>query len=208
MKRGIIFDLDGTLWDSTEQIIPAWNNVLSRHNQRNITAEDMAGYMGRTLNDIAEIMLPELPHKQAMSILNECCKEEQVYLRLHGATLYPKLEQTLEILKEKYGLYIVSNCHSEYLDSFFTAHKLGSLFLDFETHGNTGMSKAENIKLIIQRNRIERSVYVGDTVQDKDSAELAGIPFIYASYGFGKVTDAQYMIKSFSELAGIVGDIV
>jgi phosphoglycolate phosphatase len=32
MEKGIIFDLDGTLWDSCEQVIPAWNRVLKRYN--------------------------------------------------------------------------------------------------------------------------------------------------------------------------------
>ena len=32
---GIIFDLDGTLWDSSKQVVPAWNTVLTKYNQKN-----------------------------------------------------------------------------------------------------------------------------------------------------------------------------
>ncbi len=99
LKTGIIFDLDGTLWDSSQQVIPAWNNVLSKHNIKNITANDMAGYMGKTLENISKLMLPDLPFDEDMQLLNECCLEEQTYLRQHGGTLYPDLEVTFQKLK-------------------------------------------------------------------------------------------------------------
>lgn len=57
MKKGIIFDLDGTLWDTTERIIPAWNIVLRRHNQRQITIQEMKSYMGKTLEVIKLLYL-------------------------------------------------------------------------------------------------------------------------------------------------------
>ncbi|MBQ9673531.1 MAG: HAD family hydrolase [Ruminococcus sp.] len=107
IKQGVIFDLDGTLWDSSEQVIPAWNTILTKHNQRNITAEEMASYMGKTLEMIAESVLPKLPHKQAMNIMCECCKEEQIYLSRHGGTLYPDVENVLCELKKHYQLFIV-----------------------------------------------------------------------------------------------------
>ena len=208
MKKGIIFDLDGTLWDTSAQIIPAWNTVLSKHNQRHITDDEMAGYMGKTPENIAKLMLPDLPFDKAMAILNECCQAEQFYLRQHGGTLYPNLEVTLQKLKEKYRLYFVSNCHSEYLNSFFIAHKLKEYFEDYETHGNTGLSKAENIKLIIKRNHLDKAVYVGDTQLDKLSTETAQIPFIYASYGFGEVDNAEHEINQISNLPNIIENII
>ena len=204
MKKGIIFDLDGTLWDTSAQIIPAWNTVLLRHNQNAITADEMVNYIGKTLEDISKLMFPNLPFDKAMAILDECCREEQNYLRQHGGTLYPNLEATLQSLKEQFSLYIVSNCHSEYLNSFFIAHNLKDYFEDYETHGNTGLFKAENIKLVVKRNNLEKAIYVGDTELDKLSAESADIPFIYASYGFGKVNSADHEIKQFSDLIRII----
>lgn len=200
MKNGIIFDMDGTLWDTTKQVVPAWNIVLKRHNLNLITIEDMQKYMGKTIEMIAKIMLPELPLEKSLSILCECCAEEQSYLTANGGVLYKNVEDTLKILKEKYNLYIVSNCHTKYMEAFFAYHKLEKYFDDCECHGRTGFSKGENIRLIIQRNSLDKAVYVGDTQSDLDAADFANVPFIYARYGFGTVNRDVRYISEFRDI--------
>jgi len=62
------------------------------------------------------------------------------------------------------------------------------------------LTKGENIKLIIERNNLINPVYVGDTDGDLKASRFAGIPFIYAQYGFGEANEYDYMINSFEEL--------
>ena len=47
MKKGIIFDVDGTLWDASAQVVDSWNEVLSMHPglDVSITVEDMNNNM-------------------------------------------------------------------------------------------------------------------------------------------------------------------
>ena len=208
MKKGIILDLDGTLWDTTKQVIPAWNKVLNIFNKKAITYKDMQELMGKTTSEISMILFSELKINEGLKILNKCFEEEQVYLKEHGGLLYPNLEKTLKALKQNYNLYIVSNCQSEYLEAFFTAHNLKHYFSDYETHGNTGLSKGENIQLVINRNNLDKSVYVGDTIGDKESAQHADTPFIYASYGFGNLPKQQHEINEISEIIDCVSKII
>lgn len=74
------------------------------------------------------------------------------------------------------------------------------IFKDYECNGNTGLSKGENIELIININNIKNAVYVGDTISDREACKYAKIPFIYASYGFGKVTEYDYKLNSIEDL--------
>lgn len=208
MKKGIIFDLDGTLWDSTESFIPAWNIALKRNKQREITVSEMQGYMGKTFEVIGELIMSDLTKSHRTKILDECLLEERSYLRNNGGILYPDLENTLKKLKETYNLYIVSNCLSEYLETFFIAHKLGDYFSDTECYGNTGLSKGENIKLIIERNNLDKAVYVGDTQSDLDASDLAEVPFVYAEYGFGSVNRDTYSMSNISELVNLADRIL
>lgn len=210
MNKGIIFDLDGTLWDSSEQVAAAWSETLKTRPEtdRQVTGEDMRGYMGKTLEAIADLMLPELPKSLRMEIMKECCDNEEVYLRKVGGRLFPNLEKELERLCGKYSLFIVSNCQSGYIETFLEYHKLGKYFADFECPGGTGLGKGENIKIVMERGGIEKAVYVGDTQGDCDSADFAGIPFIHAAYGFGKINREVPAVHSFSEIYGAAGEIL
>lgn len=209
-EKGVIFDLDGTLWDTSTQVVPAWNAILNKHHELNkqITLDEMKSFMGKTIDVIAQIKFPEMNLEKSLEIVKECCNEELIYLRKHGGILYPGLEKTLKILGKRYKLYIVSNCQNGYIQAFLDYHKLREYFKDIEMSGRTGKTKGENIKDIIERNHIVKTVYVGDTIGDFEGANHAGIPFIYAKYGFGKLDDMKYVINHITELNEIIDDIL
>ena len=204
MKKGILFDLDGTLWDSSENVVKAWNEVLMRYDLRQITRDDMQSYMGKTLEKIGELMLPDLGIEERSRIMKECCDNENDFLSRHGGMLFPNLENVLAELSQKYELFIVSNCQSGYIETFLKYHKLEKYFTDHECPGGTGKEKGENIRIVVDRNNLEKAVYIGDTQGDCESAFFAGIPFIHAAYGFGKVDADVPKIKSIGEIANAV----
>lgn len=198
----IIFDLDGTMWDSTHVVASAWQTVLRRHPEVTFkaTPENLQALFGRPLPEIADIMMPDLEPEKRYQIIDECCEQEHAALRLTPGTLYPKLEETLAVLSSRFPLFIVSNCEAGYIETFLEVTGLGNYFKDFECPGNSGLLKGPNNKLIMERNHLSSPVYVGDTQGDKDSAVYAGIPFCYASYGFGTVDTCDYRIETFSDL--------
>lgn len=201
-RDSIIFDLDGTLWNSADSVIDSWNETISNYNevQNKLTVDDMKSVMGLVIKDIASKFFPYLEEKNGLKIINHCCKNECEYLEENGGILYNKLEETLKALTKTYKLFIVSNCQCGYIESFFKFHKLNKYFIDYENSGRTGLTKGENIKLIIEKNNLESPVYIGDTEGDLKAARYAGIPFIYARYGFGEVKEYDYVIDKFDEL--------
>ncbi len=206
MKKGIIFDLDGTLWDSSQQVVKGWNKALATYPGLNkqISIEELQSYMGKTIPQIAALMFPDMEEEKRLAILQACCDEEETYLLKHGGTLYPQLKEVLGRLKEKYELYIVSNSQDGYVQIFLEYHKMSSYFKDYEMSGRTGKNKGENIKLVMERNKLDQAVYVGDTQGDLDSADFAEVPFILAAYGFGNVDRKTHAITQFSDLEEII----
>lgn len=198
----IIFDLDGTLWNAIEGVCGAWETILSKYPNitKVVTPKEMEVCMGLQINEIGKKLFPDLDEDFQMKLMKEFCKTEQVYLGEHGGVLFSKLEEILKVLSEKYKLFIVSNCQDGYIQCFFKAHKLDRYFEDFECSGVTGLSKGENNKIIIERNKLKSPIYVGDTKGDAEAAKVAEIPFVYARYGFGDVEEYDYVIDSFEEI--------
>lgn len=210
MKKGIIFDMDGTLWDSAPQVADSWNLVFQKNGvtREPLTKEDMYRVMGKTMDVLAAMLLPDLEETKRNELLNLCVEEENDYLRKHGGTLYPNLRQTMEALKEEYDLYIVSNCQSGYIESFLDYYQFHDLFEDIECYGNNDKPKADNIALVVERNALDAAVYVGDIQGDYDSSLKAGISFIHAAYGFGTINACVPAIHSLKELPQLVGTVI
>ena len=188
MQTAIIFDLDGTLWDATEQMLPAWNRVLKRYTSRQpMTLEEVRSYMGKTVEEIAAAALPTVPEEQRVAIFNQCCIEELPWLTEHPGTIYPQVPQVLRQLAQNHPLYIVSNCQDGYIQTFLQVSGLGDCFVDFTCSGMTGLGKGSNIRLLMEKHQITRAVYVGDTQGDYNACQKAQVPFIHASYGMGTV---------------------
>ena len=200
-KTGIIFDLDGTLWDAAETIAPCWNACMkSRGISRSFTPDDCRSFCGKTLEQIAALIFPSAEPAWREAVLLDCCASECEPLARQGGTLYPGEEAVLSALHERYFLAVVSNCQEGYIEAFFAGNRTGPFFDDYESAGGSGLSKAENIRLVMERNGIEQAVYVGDTDGDRNAARAAGVPFIHAAYGYGRVTDPDHTIRRFEDL--------
>ena len=210
MKKGIIFDMDGTLWDSAEEVAKSWTEIVKKEypDLPEITTEDIQGVMGKTMDVIARLLFPSLDETAQMELLDKCCKWENDYLREHGGVLYPELEETLKILQKDYNLYIVSNCQSGYIEAFLEHYDFGKYFSDIECYGNNKLSKGKNIRLVTDRNNLDKAVYVGDIQGDYEATMEAGLEFIHAAYGFGQISEPVKAIKTFSELPEVVKTIL
>ena len=209
MKKGILFDLDGTLWDSSKEVADSWMLALQDFPEiKPVTREKIQSVMGKTMTEIADILFEGETKERRMELMSRCMEVENKYIEEHGGQLLEGLEETLEILRKKYHLYIVSNCQTGYIEAFLAYHKLGHYFEDYESFGNTKKSKGENIRLVVERNQLEQAVYVGDTQGDYEAAMFAGLPFIHAKTGYGTVEAEVPFVEKFAELPGVVAKIM
>ncbi len=209
MKKGIIFDMDGTLWDSSEHVARSWDETVRKEvgGIRRITTEDIRGVMGRTMTEIAGILFPMLGEKEANALVDLCGEEENAYLRVHGGILYPKLTETLRILAAEYPLYIVSNCQNGYIEAFLDYYGFWEYFKDIQCFGNNQMGKGHNIALVVKRNALDDAVYVGDIQGDYDASMEAGVKFVHAAYGFGRISQEAPFVQEIAELPRVLRDV-
>lgn len=203
----IIFDLDGTLWDSTGVVAEAWQAAKEQVDfiKEDITADMVKGITGMTYKAIFEKLFPYLDDEKREEYKAIAAKQELAILHTKGGTLYPALEETLKYLSVKYKLYIVSNCQSGYIEVFFNTSGLEKYFLGHQCYGTKNMPKADNIRDIVNDHQLTAPVYVGDTMGDYSAAKQAEVPFIFAAYGFGLVEEDQVAtISEFKELQDLL----
>lgn len=210
MKKGIVFDLDGTLWDACSVITDSWNEYLNKVRtdlasyHLSVKEEDVRRLCGQTMDVFGEVLFPQIPEKAVRGkLMDELCAYEVEYMKNVGGEVYPGVVETLKKLSEHYALYIVSNCQVGYIEDFLNWSGTKELFEDTEDYGTTLKTKDQNIRLLAERNRLDRAVYVGDTIMDYQSCTKAGLPFVHCRYGFGQVPDVPY-VEKFSDLPQVI----
>lgn len=209
MKKidSVILDVDGTLWDSTPIVAEAWTKAIREHDGGDITvtADMLKNLFGRTMTMIADMLLPELKPEKRYAVMDVCCEYEHHALEENTEDIcYPMVRETIRTLTKELPVFIVSNCQSGYIELFLEKTGLGDVVKDLECFGNTGRCKSDNISLLMQRNNLQFPIYVGDTQGDCDASKGAGIPFVYAAYGFGTADQMDGKIEQFAELADLV----
>ncbi len=210
-KKGILLDVDGTLWDAVQVITDSWNEYCAPLPDvtKNISCSQMQGCLGKTMFEIADVLFGYLPLERRREVLGGAMKYEVGYMWDRPGRIYPGVDETLRHLaKSGWHLYIVSNCQKGYIEDFLHASDAAGLIEDHICFEDTLKDKGSNISLCVERNDLDKAVYVGDTAMDLSAARCAGIEFIFAGYGFGEV-DAQKegvrRIDAFCDLMQVLG---
>ena len=202
----VILDVDGTLWDSTPVVAKAWESAIrdSLSMDRPVTPDELKGHFGKPMDVIARDMLPELDEDSRQLIMEKCCEYEQKALEENTIDLcYPLVRETIIEMSKSIPICIVSNCQAGYIELFMEKNGLTDHITDTLCFGDNGEVKADNLRILSERNGYKTPVYVGDTAGDLASCIEAGVPMIWASYGFGNVDKSQIAgeLTGFSDLS-------
>lgn len=200
----IIFDLDGTLWDTTIATFSASKNIAKKYKIDKVSKEQVVRGMGLTFIENAINYFPNYDIEKAKKYLIEMNNECQKIISLNNVTIYEGTKKIIKELSKEFKLGIITNNSNEYINTFFKITGLQDYFSDYIGTSNYGISKGEAITLMLKRNNETNAIYVGDTLNDKKQTQIANQKFIYAKYGFGKIEDYDYVINNIHELPKII----
>lgn len=201
--ESVIFDVDGTLWDSRALLADAYNEQLKSEGLTPfVTAERLRPLFGMTMTKIADGLFADIPTPQRYGLMDRCIARMDSHLeQFAGPQIgYPGLLPTMEALSKKHRLFIVSNGQKGYPQ--MAAKKLGlaHLITGYLSFGDTGTSKGQTLLRLMQQHKITSGVYVGDTQGDLDACREAGIPLIWTSFGFGQPEEYWAKADAFADL--------
>ena len=201
--ESLIFDIDGTLWDSRVLVAEGYNIQLEREGLQHlfVNADILKPLFGKTMTDIADVLLASIDIKDRYDLMERCMATENEYLFQNPCQIgYPRVRETLEELAKKYRLFIVSNSQCGYPELCIDKLGLGELIKGHMCFGDTGTSKGQTILTLIKKHNIRSAVYIGDTQGDREACLEAGIPFIFCTYGLGQAESWDAKIDSIDEL--------
>lgn len=186
--ESLIFDIDGTLWDSRALVAEGYNLQLKDEGLEHlfVNAEQLKALFGKVMTEIADVIFAEIPLPERYALMERCMARENRYLQENPCAIgYPGVKETLIRLAESHRLFIVSNSQRGYPELCIRKLGLGSCITAHLCFGDTGTSKGKTIRTLMQQHNIRSCAYIGDTQGDYEATLEAGIPFIWASYGFG-----------------------
>ena len=199
----LIFDIDGTLWDSRQLVAEGYNIQLEKEGLQHlaVTAEDLRPLFGKVMTEIADTILASIDPSERYELMERCMKTENDYLFANECRIgYPKVKETLAELAKKYRLFIVSNSQCGYPELCIEKLGLTDYIEGHMCFGDTGTSKGQTILTLIRKHNIGSCIYIGDTQGDLEACKEAGIPFLFCAYGLGQAESWDAKIDSIEEL--------
>jgi len=201
----IIFDLDGTLVDSRDDIANAVNFTLKKIGLKEKSISEISSYIGTGIEDLIG---KSLGNKQEV-LLTRALSVFEKYYRKHStdnSVLYPNVKEILEYFKNKRKV-IITNRNYEF--ALIVLNKLGiyDYFENVVGGDDIGCMKPSSCPLDISMNRLntnkEEAIIVGDMDIDIVAGKKAGIITCGVTYGIGKKED---IIKAKPDF--IIDDII
>ena len=186
--KSLIFDIDGTLWDSRAIVARGYNDYLRSIGRADlqVDADYLKTLFGKTMTEIADIMLASIEKPERYAVMRGCMDREDEFLHNDPCDIaFPGVKETLQKLHKSYRLFIVSNAQCGYPELMMDKLGIRELFEGHLCFGDTGLPKGDTISILLERFGLTDAVYIGDTQGDLEASRKAGIPFIFCSFGFG-----------------------
>ena len=204
--ESLIFDIDGTLWDSRALVAEGYNIQLKEEGLDHlcVTAEDLKPLFGKVMTEIADTILATIPEEKRYDLMERCMATENRYLEENPCRIgYPGVKETIAKLAEHYRLFIVSNSQCGYPELCMEKLGLTPYIQGHMCFGDTGTSKGKTIRTLMRKHNIENCAYIGDTQGDYEATVEADVPFVWCTYGFGTPDGYAEKIDRFEDLLNL-----
>lgn len=202
---GILFDLDGTLLDTLQDLADSVNHALRTHGYPELTLLEIRRFIG---NGAASLIAQSVPDGvDSQPVLDTFRPYYQAHSQVKTAP-YPGILDALEKIREKYPVAIVSNKPDPAVKTL-CAHFFPGIFALGEVAGCPRKPAPDMLYKTMNTLQIDRFVYVGDSEGDVTTAHNAGAKCISVLWGFRDEEElhaagADYLCKQVCELNDLI----
>ena len=180
MKTAILFDLDGTLLDTLEDLKDAVNHILRAKGYPERTLEEVRCFVGNGARKLMELAVP------AGADAEEAFGAFRLYYNAHCQVKtrpYAGIEAVLDVLKKEYPVAIVSNKPDSAVKTLCADYFPGTYALG-EAADCPRKPAPDMVYKAMKELGVQKCIYVGDSEVDVLTAKNAGVPCISVLWGF------------------------
>ena len=187
MKIGILFDLDGTLLDTLEDLHDSVNQVMDQFGWPRRTLDEVRRFVGNGARRLMDQAVPEGEDVQAGfdAFQRWYPAHCQIKTRAYGG-----IPQALDILKEKYPVAIVSN-KPDTAVKVLCADYFPGIYARGESADCPRKPAPDMVRKAMAEIGVETCIYVGDSEVDVLTAQNAGVPVLSVLWGFRDKADME-----------------
>lgn len=214
--EAVIFDMDGTLFETDTLLIPVHNRVFETLRAEGLYMHEtppvdrLLSCLGMLLEDIWRQVMPDSTEaaRQRADVL--LLQYELEGLAAGEGKLYPYVEQTLRELKEQgIKLFVASNGLEDYVKGVAQQRGIAELFDGLYSAGEYATaSKVDLVARLLQDHGVQNAWMVGDRSSDVEAGKGNGLQTIgcaYATYGrASEIAGADVLISDFRELTRLL----
>lgn len=194
MYKGIIFDLDGTLLDTSEGVLASIRHTIKTMNYRELPLETLLTFIGPPVKHslIKHYGLTDQEAEEATEVFRQQYKDED----LLKARPYDGILELLKSLKDQGFLVGVATLKREDYAVTILEHFGIAEFCDLICGSDFAnkMTKADVLKKCMDGLKLNPSetLLIGDTSSDGNGAKEAGADFMAVTFGFGYKTKEEW----------------
>lgn len=196
MKKLLIFDFDGTLFDSINDVVICFNEALTQYGFPTMTREEYIPCLGGDIDEIVALVLGENANPQNIESFKE------TYLNLYNSSKkentvpFDKTEEVLKEFQDKNILLAINSNRLTYSLKEFVGKYFADIdFVAVEGHSYPNPSKPDpyGVNRIIRKADVGAGevLYVGDSSKDIETAKNAGVDCVLVSWGYGVDEDFE-----------------
>lgn len=183
MKTGIVFDLDGTLLNTLEDLLDATNYALTACGYPERTLPELRRFVGNGARNQIRLSLPEGASDGEIDRVLGLYKPYYTAHCQEKTRPYEGIPEALEALKGRYPMAIVSNKPDPAVKELCGKYFPG-LFALGETPDCPRKPAPDMVRRAMEEMGVDRAICVGDSEVDVATAVNAGMPCLSVLWGF------------------------
>lgn len=211
MKRLAIFDFDGTLLDSVDDVVKSFNEALTIYGFPTVTREEYIGSLGGNIDEIVSLVLKDNATPENLESFKNTYLKIYYESKKENSLPFPGAYNLLKELESRDVLLAINS--NRFTDSieFFVEKFFGDIdFLSIEGHDFDIPTKPSpaGVNRIIEKASVstEDALFIGDSSTDIKTAKNAGIDCLIVKWGYGNEKDFSndYILEAIDDVSEIL----